>query len=113
MYINNTAYMIVGNDLKYLLGVLNSSLIAFYFPTIATDLGKKGSRYFKQFVKKLPIPETDKSSSSIVQFVDEIISHKNDGKNTDSLEAEVDCLVYELYCLTPEEISLIESIRGR
>ena len=29
--------------------------------------------------------------------------------NTDNLEAEIDCLVYELYGLTEEEIRIVES----
>ncbi len=105
---NNTVYMIVGNNLKYLLGVLNSSLIAFYLTMIATGLGKKGVRYFKQFVEKLPVPKTNERTCSIVQLVDKIISHKKDGKNTDSLESEIDRLVYGLYGLTEAEIDLVE-----
>ena len=108
MYINNTGYMIVGNNLKYLLGVLNSSVIAFYLPMIATGLGKKGIRYFKQFVEKLPVPRTNEKTCTIVQLVDKMISQKKDGKNTDSLESEIDRLVYQLYGLTEAEIHLVE-----
>ena len=112
MYINNTVYMIVGNNLKYLLGVLNSSVIAFYLTIIATDLGKKGVRYFKQFVEKLPVPAPpNEKTCSIVQLVEKIISHKKDSKNTDSLESEIDKLVYELYGLTEAEIDLVEGRR--
>ena len=108
MYINNTVYMIVGNNLKYLLGILNSSVIAFYLPMIATGLGKKGVRYFKQFVEELPIPKTNEKTRAIVQLVDKIISQQKDGKNTDSLESEIDRLVYQLYGLTEAEIDLVE-----
>ena len=108
MYINNTGYMVVGNNLKYLLGVLNSSVIAFYLPTIATALGKKGVRYFKQFVEKLPVPKTNEKTCTIVQLVDKVIHSKKDGKNTDSLESEIDRLVYQLYGLTEAEIDLVE-----
>ena len=108
MYINNTSYMIVGNNLKYHLGVLNSSVIAFYLPTIATGLGKKGVRYFKQFVEKLPVPRMNEKTCTIVQLVDKVIHSKRDGKNTDSLESEIDRLVYQLYGLTEAEIDLVE-----
>jgi len=35
---------------------LNSNLIKWYFPLIATGLGEKGTRYFKQFVENIPVP---------------------------------------------------------
>ena len=109
IYINNTAYMIVGsNNLKYLLGVLNSSVIAFYLPIIATGLGRKGVRYFKQFVERLPIPKTNEKTDIIVQLVDKIILQQKDGENT-SLESEIDRLVYQLYGLIEAEIDLLEN----
>ena len=43
-YFNNTAYMVLGQKNKYLTGVLNSSLISFYFSLISSGLGKKGRR---------------------------------------------------------------------
>lgn len=39
-----------------LLEYLNSDIVAWFFPNvIATDLGA-GSRYFKQFVERIPVP---------------------------------------------------------
>ncbi len=55
IYFNNTCYMIV--DAPDWLGeYLNSNLIKWYFPLIATGLGEKGTRYFKQFVENIPVP---------------------------------------------------------
>ena len=54
---NNTCYMMIGGP-DYLIDYLNSDIIAWYFPRVlATDLGV-GSRYFKQFVEKIPIPSS-------------------------------------------------------
>jgi len=105
-----TLFMIISQNLKYLLGILNSSLIAFYFPMIATDLGK-GVRYKKQFVEQIPIPKMNENSSSIEELVDEILQSKKEGKPTHDLEREIDFLVYDLYGLGSKEILFIESIR--
>ena len=85
-FINNTAYMISGDSLDYLLHILNSKLIAWYFPKIASDLGSEGVRYFKQFVEILPVP-------------------KYTGVN---LEQGNDLLIYERYGLREEEIKFVE-----
>lgn len=57
IYFNNTCYMMVGAP-KWLPKYLNSDLIRWYFPIIATDLGNKSARYFKQFVERIPIPKS-------------------------------------------------------
>ena len=53
IYFNNTCYMLC-NAPKYILQILNSPLMGWYFRKISTDLGN-GQRYFKQFVELLPI----------------------------------------------------------
>lgn len=55
IYFNNTCYMMVGAP-NWFVDYLNSDLVKWYFPLTATDLGEKGTRYFKQFVEKIPIP---------------------------------------------------------
>lgn len=47
--------MMVGAP-NWFVDYLNSDLVKWYFPLTATDLGEKGTRYFKQFVEKIPIP---------------------------------------------------------
>ncbi|MCY3999507.1 MAG: Eco57I restriction-modification methylase domain-containing protein [Bacteroidetes bacterium] len=108
-YIEASVFMITSGSLKYLLGILNSSITAFYIPRIATDLGGEGVRYKKQFMEKFPIPKPDKNASSIEELVDMIYSYKEEGKDTTDLEREIDFLVYELYDLGSEEISFLES----
>ena len=45
----------------------------------------------------------------IGEKVDKIISLKSKGKETNTLEQEIDKLVYQLYDLTDEEIAIIEN----
>ena len=120
MFFNNTAYMISRGKPKYFTGVLNSKIIQFYFPLIATDLGEKGNRYFKQFVELMPIPKITSTNQALATqietLVDKIIALKkenpgadtaNHAKDVTGLEAQIDELVYELYELTAEERKII------
>jgi len=115
VFFNNTVYSISGDHRKYLLAILNSSIVNFIFPLIATDLGEKGNRYFKIFVEKVPImPITSENrylSEQIKGFVEQILTAKrtNPEPDTTALEAEIDQLVYKLYGLTPEEIEVVEN----
>ena len=116
-YFNNTAYMIVGNHLKYIIGILNSSLIKYYFPLISTDLGTAGSRYFKIFVEKIPIPkiaDDDRNKADkIIDLVDSIIADKaaNRAADTSKQEIEIDETVFALYKLSEEEIAIVETVK--
>ena len=120
-YFNNTVYMISGQHDKYFVGVLNSDIIKWYFPLIATDLGKRGHRYFKIFVEILPIPPITQANRSTVdkieQLVNQILSITKDDDYLDNpekqatfkkLEKEIDQLTYKLYGLTPDEIKIVE-----
>ncbi|NBV99956.1 MAG: hypothetical protein EBR67_10730 [Proteobacteria bacterium] len=110
--------MIISDSLKYFIGILNSRLNKWYFPLIASGLGKGGCRYFKIFVEAMPIPSINNLlRSEIEKLADEIISiTKNENYSEDkqsqirvqNLEEEIDNLVYQLYELTSEEIDLIK-----
>jgi methylase of polypeptide subunit release factors len=109
VFANNTIYMITGPDLPYLISILNSPVIKYYFPLVATDLGENGNRYFKQFVELLPIPEADsETKNTLGELARALTMLKQDIKDTASIEQEINHRVYRLYSLTPEEIALIE-----
>ena len=59
-FLNNSAYFFSSKDenlLLYLLGVLNSALIDWYYRTVSVQLGEKGVRLFSIYVLKIPIPQ--------------------------------------------------------
>lgn len=109
IYFNNTVYFIVGDSLKYLLTVLNSRVIDFYFQKIGTDLGQDGGRYFKQFVELFPIPDIEELYRKPFETLAEYLIYLNDPKQAPVLEKVsneavsqvfedlVDMMVYELY----------------
>lgn len=115
-------------DLKYILGLLNSNIIKFYY---TSNNLKKGSifpeiRIFE--LNELPIPKIDlknkkqkEQHDKIVELVEHMIeiqkqlhSVKTESdkqfyqKKADIIDKQIDTLVYELYELTPEEIKIVE-----
>ena len=114
-------------ETKYLLGILNSSLMAFYFR-------KKYNRQDKTFPEiriyelcSLPIKNIDDSNGKIreeiTRFVDELIWLKGEEKNLklqtkltqlyskiNYCENKINQLVYQLYELTEEEIKIVENV---
>ncbi|WP_425250946.1 Eco57I restriction-modification methylase domain-containing protein [Helicobacter pylori] len=115
-YAEATSFILTGEHLHYLLGMLHSKLITFAFKTFYAGggLGESGYRYKKAFIERLPIPKiTTKNqelADKIIALVDKILQSKEkDPKaNTQGLEKEIDALVYQLYHLTDEEIKIIE-----
>ncbi len=116
-YAEATSFILTGEHLRYLLGMLHSKLITFAFKTFYAGggLGESGYRYKKAFIERLPIPQiTEKNqelADKITDCAERILKSKEkDPKaNTQRLEKEIDALVYQLYHLTDEEIKIIEN----
>ncbi|NHA65076.1 class I SAM-dependent DNA methyltransferase, partial [Helicobacter pylori] len=115
-YAEATSFILTGEHLHYLLGMLHSKLITFAFKTFYAGggLGESGYRYKKAFIERLPIPkitpQNQELADKITDGAERILKSKaKDPKaNTQELEKEIDALVYQLYHLTDEEIKTIE-----
>ncbi|EJD4767687.1 Eco57I restriction-modification methylase domain-containing protein [Campylobacter coli] len=115
--LDSMAFMVANskNELKYLLGFLNSSLIFYYFKNIGHLYSDKGFLLSNQYVEKFPIPKINsknqKIADELINLVDEILKAKEQDKNanTQELENKINSLVYKLYNLTEEEIKIIEN----
>ena len=95
-------------DYKFLLGILNSSLINWYFMSFLSEQ----LHCYPNDAKMLPIPVASESEQSkIIKLADETIAAKsqNPAADTSKLESEIDQLVYKLYGLTKTEIAAIEN----
>ncbi len=116
-YAEATSFILTGEHLRYLLGMLHSKLITFAFKTFYAGggLGESGYRYKKAFIERLPIPQiTEKNqelADKITDGAEQILAlkEKDPKANTQKLEKEIDALVYQLYHLTDEEIKIIEN----
>ena len=115
-YAEATSFILTGENLYYLLAILNSKCATFVFKTFYAGggLGESGFRYKKQFLEKLPIPKIDSTnkalSDEIISLVEQILDSKakDPTKDTKELESKIDSLVYKLYNLTKDEIKIIE-----
>ncbi len=109
-YSNNTIFFMTGNNLKYLLSILNSKLAKWYFNQISTSSGMGTNRWLKYKIELLPVKNIPrKKQEPFIDLVDKIIETKKFEKNVNSIESQIDQLVYQLYNLTSDEIQIVES----
>ncbi|GAA9989402.1 hypothetical protein VN1029_03060 [Helicobacter pylori] len=115
-YAEATSFILTGEHLHYLLGMLHSKLITFAFKTFYAGggLGESGYRYKKAFIERLPIPQITPENQELADKITDgtkaiLEAKEKDPKaNTQKLEKEIDALVYQLYNLTDAEIKIIE-----
>lgn len=114
--------------LKYLLALLNSKLLRWYFPFVSAPFRGGWLSANRQFLSKLPIylidffsPVEKTLHNKLVELVDQMLDlNKNLSEviMADEREAlehkikatdkQIDRLVYDLYDLTKEEIEIVE-----
>jgi len=108
-FVSQTFFVIQSNriDLKYLTGLLNSKLVAFW-------LRKKGKmqgnayQLDKEPLLEIPIYKpADKDAIEIAKLVEKILSLKQQGKDSSEQENKIDELVYKLYDIKPNEQTII------
>ena len=115
-------------SLKYVLGLLNSQLLNFYYVTFLKSTKRVFSEIQARQLAALPFRVPDQRDSAgmhrhdrMVQFVDRMLvlhaklaAARTDHEKTvlqrqiDATDREIDQLVYELYGLTDEEIRIVE-----
>lgn len=105
-------------DIKYILAILNSKLIDFYYKKISLEEGRTMAQIDIEVVEKFPIPYIDKSKQEkFTIIVDKIYNltqaenYINDLKNQNSLkqyENKIDFMIYKLYNLTMDEVKIID-----
>ena len=121
-YTNNEAYVMLSINIiqtnrlnmKYLTGILNSKLVAFWL----RYKGKmQGNNYQvdKEPLMNIPLVAIDSTNKAlaneIISLVEQILESKTKDSNADTtkLESQIDSLVYRLYNLNESEINIIEN----
>ncbi len=114
MFAKKDIYIIKLNDdtldYKYVLALLNSTLIS-YYKTKNSGSAKKDD--FTQItlgdIRQLPIPKIEaERQTPFINLVEDIFIAKSRNEKTTKFDNEIDQLVYQLYELTEEEIKIIE-----
>jgi hypothetical protein len=126
-YCVNTAYIIPVDDL-FLLAVMNSRLVNFYYSALSPSIRGGYFRFIRQYIEQIPIikinfqNESEKQSHDrIVTLVNQMLVTKKhlqtvktdkdktyfENKCAD-LDRSIEAEVYSLYGLTDEEIKIVE-----
>jgi type I restriction-modification system DNA methylase subunit len=127
-FVDKTCYFIPTDD-KYLLGLLNSKLLFYYFSHIAVQRRGGYFEYLTIYVSQLPIhpinfsdPAEKAQHDKMVSLVERMLALHKSLKSThnpqeadrltrevESVDKAIDGLVYGLYGLSEEEIGIVES----
>jgi hypothetical protein len=111
---------------NYLLGLLNSHLLTFYFQRISSPFQGGWYAYEPRYLERIPIrtinfsdPAEKAAHDRLVSLVERMLSlHKQSPRtpqekeivqrDIESTDQAIDTLVYQLYGLTPAEINIVE-----
>lgn len=112
-------------DLRYILGLINSKLLNYYFQYLNPEKGEALAEVKATNVKRLPFKEISIDKQKIIiSFVtkilnlnQELLKATENSNKWDSLKEEIektdkkiDEVVYKLYGLTLEEIAVVENL---
>jgi len=100
IYVLNTSYILTGRHLKWVLAILNSSILDCYFAFVSTDVRGNTRRYIKQYVEMLPVVPYQLSTGIIVETLVDYLQwlDKTGNKLAFAFFVQlIDALVYELY----------------
>lgn len=108
VYGGNTIYILPTKEM-YLLGILNSALVEFFYTQISSTIRGDYLRFIATYMKQVPIPSiTSTQRNAIKSLVCRLLDAEGEGPNIAEWERQLDELVYEVYELTDAEIALIE-----
>ena len=122
-----------GYDFRYLVGLLNSKLLAWFFPNVSAPFRGGWMSANRQFLSQVPVrvinfsDKSDKAAHDrMVKLVEQMLElhRKLAGARTPqektalerqiaATDMQIDTLVYQLYGLTAEEIAIVEGGEGK
>jgi type I restriction-modification system DNA methylase subunit len=119
--INKTGFIILSPDALMILAVMNSRLMDWFYRSTFPSWGdpwKAGRIQFRgNLMRSIPIPQIDAADKAKLSELAEACQEAaktGDDARLQTLEGEIDQIVYRVFDLTPDEIALIESsVLGR
>ncbi|MCM4160881.1 class I SAM-dependent DNA methyltransferase [Antarcticibacterium flavum] len=108
-YTNQKCFILTGNNLEYLVSFFNSKLFKFCFEENFPELQGNTRELNKVVFEQIPVKPVD-NENLFIDKVNQILELKkeNPAADTSFLETEIDQLIYRLYGLTEEEITIVE-----
>lgn len=108
-HLNNVHSFAPNNDLwniKYILGLLNSKVIRWYYEILANEKGRPMPQTDIETLEAIPVKYDETYLNDIIRIVDIILS--NDNGNQNIYIKELDRIFYKIYGLSDDEICSIE-----
>ena len=117
-FLTSGAFFLISKDisLKYILGILNSALMRFYFSQIGVMTAGGAYTLKKSTIERFVIPPITSDNQSLNKKIESLVEKilkvkkENPGANISEMEKEIDDHVYELYSLEKKEIETIKHI---
>ena len=97
------------DDAKYILGLLNSRLLNYYLIFAVYNNSKVTMHTDRKYIGCLPIVVNDDKKKEVVSLVNDALSNSQDGSKIKEILKKLDCIVYSIYGLKNDQISLIEN----
>ncbi|MEB4761685.1 TaqI-like C-terminal specificity domain-containing protein [Chryseobacterium indologenes] len=109
-YVNEaTTFLLVGENLLYIVAFLNSKLSEYFFSKIGTTTGMGTVRWKKFTIEQLYIPKISTvMQQQFEKIVLEIINNVENNRDYSILLKEIDKLIFEIFDFSNEEIEFIE-----
>ena len=108
---NQKCFIMTGERMKYLTGLLNSWLFDFAFKDSFPELLGGTRELSKIFFVKLRIPQVTSLNGALAKEIEELVERRINNESeiiNNEIETKIDQLVYQLYDLTDEEIAIVE-----
>ncbi|MTB50685.1 TaqI-like C-terminal specificity domain-containing protein [Lewinella sp. W8] len=108
-YTNKTTFILTGDQLKYLMVLLNSKTLVWYFSQISTSSGMGTTMWNKYKVEQIPVVFSSDANIAKVENIGEVLLYLNDPASeeinegisnqrmSDFFEDIANMIVYELY----------------
>lgn len=124
-HLNNIHSLIVNNSsltLDYILLLLNSRLIAFYYHVVTMEFGRSMAQIDIETLELIPIavdPQINLQAPSLVKIMEKCIAQElkwgrwSDHKKSVAFDEYLNQLVYRIYGLSDEEIKYIDNYEAK
>jgi len=73
LYVLDSMCFMTNDNIKFLVGVLNSKLVDFYVRTYVHQLGDKGFLLSNQYVERIPVPPITKENKNLVEKIEGLV----------------------------------------
>jgi hypothetical protein len=114
-YIDKTCFMITGQHLEFLTGILSSRLMEWYLETELRALGKNSIQYSKQYMENVPLPAFEDIDKKLYKKIVKLVENLHSAKKQlvyhsstenfaifEELKAALDTEICKLYGVSEE-----------